>query len=61
MTLEASVYLEKGRLKPRASKQIVLSARVMEYASQVSWSLAKAQDTPSYLRDIEQDLELALK
>lgn len=61
MSIEPSVYLEKGRLKPRASKQIVLSARVMEYASQVSWSLAKAQDTPSYVRDVDEDLELALK
>jgi uncharacterized heparinase superfamily protein len=61
MTIDPSVYLEKGRLKPRASKQIVLSSRVMEYASQVSWSLAKAQDTPSYLRDVDEDLELALK
>ncbi|WP_281857812.1 heparinase II/III family protein [Litoreibacter halocynthiae] len=60
MAIEPSVYLEKGRLKPRASKQIVLSSRVMEYASQVSWSLAKAQDTPSYLRDVDEDLELAL-
>lgn len=60
LTVEPSVYLEKGRLKPRASKQIVLSARVMEYASQVSWSLAKAQDTPSYLRDVDEELELAL-
>ncbi|PTX57659.1 putative heparinase superfamily protein [Litoreibacter ponti] len=61
MTVEPSVYLEKGRLKPRAAKQIVLSSRVMEYASQVSWSLAKAQDTPSYLRDVDEELELALK
>lgn len=60
ITVEASVFLEKGRLKPRATKQIVLSGRVMEYASQVSWSLAKAQDTPSYVRDLETDLELAL-
>ena len=60
MSLEPSVYLEKGRLKPRASQQIVLSSRVMEYAAQVSWVLAKAQDTPSYLRDFEQDLQLAL-
>lgn len=60
LSVEPSVFLEKGRLKPRASKQIVLSGRVMEYASQVSWSLAKAQDTPSYVRDLETDLELAL-
>jgi uncharacterized heparinase superfamily protein len=60
LSVEPSVFLEKGRLKPRATKQIVLSGRVMEYASQVSWSLAKAQDTPSYVRDLETDLELAL-
>lgn len=61
MALVPSVYLEKGRLKPRASKQIVLTGRVMEYASQVSWSLAKAQDTPSYLRDVAEDLALAFE
>lgn len=60
MRVEPSVFLEKGRLKPRASQQIVLSSRVMEYAGQVSWVLAKAQDTPSYMRDFEQDLQLAL-
>lgn len=60
MRVEPSVFLEKGRLKPRASQQVVLSSRVMEYASQVSWNLAKAQDRPSYMRDFEQDLQLAL-
>ena len=60
MRVEPGVFLEKGRLKPRASQQIVLSSRVMEYAGQVSWVLAKAQDTPSYMRDFEQDLQLAL-
>jgi uncharacterized heparinase superfamily protein len=53
MTLEPSVYLEKGRLRPRASRQIVLAARVLDYACQVGWTLAKAQDTPSILRDLE--------
>ena len=53
--LEASVYLEKGRLKPRASKQIVLSARVMDYAAEVGWTLAKAQDTPLAIRDLDRD------
>lgn len=61
MSIEPSVYLQKGRLRPRAAKQIVLSGRVMEYASQVSWSLAKAQETPSYLRDVRDELELARK
>ncbi len=55
MTLEPSVYLEKTRLKPRASKQIVLSGAALEYANRIRWSLAKAQDTPISIRDLAQD------
>jgi uncharacterized heparinase superfamily protein len=55
MSLEPSVYLEKGRLRPRATKQIVLSARAMEYATRVRWSLAKAQETAIAVRDLVQD------
>lgn len=43
MTLAASVYLEKSRLRPRPSQQIVLSSRVMEYGADVSWNLALAK------------------
>lgn len=50
--VEPSVYLEKGRLKPRATKQIVLAATVMDYATQIGWTLAKAQDTPLAIRDV---------
>jgi uncharacterized heparinase superfamily protein len=53
LTLKPSVYLEQGRLAPRATQQIVLSARVIDYAGHVSWTLAKALDTPSNLRDVE--------
>lgn len=53
--LEPSVYLEKGRLRPRATKQIVLTARVLDYAAEVGWTLAKAQDTPLAIRDLERD------
>ncbi len=53
MSLEASVYLEKGRLRPRGSRQIVLSGEVSDYACQIGWTLAKAQDTPTVLRDLE--------
>ena len=52
LSIEPSVYLEKTRLKPRAAKQIVLSGRAMEYATRVTWYLAKAQDTPNSLRDL---------
>ena len=60
MTLEPSVYLEKSRLKPRATKQIVLSSVVIDYAAQVGWSIAKAQETPTVLRDTMRDEEPAL-
>ncbi|WP_424942728.1 heparinase II/III family protein [Aliiroseovarius crassostreae] len=61
MSLESSVYLEKTRLKPRATKQVVLRAVAMDYATRIRWSLAKAQDTPSVMRDLESsDHELPL-
>ncbi|PYF11709.1 putative heparinase superfamily protein [Rhodobacter viridis] len=46
LTLDPSVYLEKGRLRPRATQQIVLSGRLQEPVLQIGWTLAKAQDTP---------------
>ncbi|MCY4181050.1 MAG: heparinase II/III family protein, partial [Litoreibacter sp.] len=46
MRLNRSVFLEKDRLKPRPSQQIVLSSRVMEYGARVSWVLVKAQEAP---------------
>lgn len=55
MRLEPSVYLEKGRLRPRSAKQIVLSARAIDYATRIRWSLAKAQDTPISIRDVHRD------
>ncbi|MDR5652586.1 heparinase II/III family protein [Ruixingdingia sedimenti] len=55
LSLEPSVYLEKGRLAPRATKQIILSGRVLDYAAQVGWTLAKAQDTPLAIRDLDRD------
>jgi len=52
LTLEPSVYLETGRLKPRSNQQVVLSSAALDYASRVRWSLAKAQDTPDAVRDL---------
>ena len=42
MELLPSFHLEKNRDKPRSSKQIVLTARVLDYAGDVSWSFTKA-------------------
>jgi uncharacterized heparinase superfamily protein len=55
LELEPSVYLETGRLKPRAARQIVLSGRAMEYATRVRWSLSKAHDTGVAVRDLHRE------
>ncbi len=55
MTLEPSVYLETGRLKPRASQQILLTGRAMGHATRVRWSLSKPQDTAIAIRDLARD------
>ncbi|MEO1140625.1 MAG: heparinase II/III-family protein, partial [Pseudomonadota bacterium] len=55
ISVEPSVFLEKNRLKPRATKQIVLSGRAMEYATRTRWSLAKPQDSPIGVRDLAED------
>ena len=52
LSVEPSVYLEPGRLKPRATRQLVLSGRVLDYACQIGWTLGKAQDTPQGIRDL---------
>lgn len=55
LTLQPSVYLETGRLKPRGANQIVLSGKAMSYATRVRWSLSKAQETAIGVRDLSQD------
>lgn len=63
LDLESSVYLEKTRLSPRGTKQVVLSGAALEYSTRVSWSLAKTQDTPNAVRDFgsDDDADLALE
>ena len=51
VTLEPSVYFEKNRLRPRSTKQVVLSFRAIEYATRVRWSLSKVQETDFLSRD----------
>ncbi len=55
LSLEPSVYLERGRLKPRPARQIVLSGRAFDFHTRIGWTLAKAQDTPLAIRDLERD------
>ena len=60
LRVEPSVYLESGRLQPRASQQVVLTGAVMGYATAVGWSLAVAAESPRGLRDVAMDDMLAL-
>ncbi len=53
--LEPSVYLDSSRLKPRATQQIVLSGRAMDYATRVRWSISKPQAAATAVRDLVQD------
>jgi len=55
LSLVPSVYLEKGRLKPRPARQIVLSTRATGFETQIGWTLAKAQDTPLAIRDLDRE------
>jgi uncharacterized heparinase superfamily protein len=55
MTLEPSIYLEKTRQRPRESQQIVLSGAAYDFDTQAGWTLAKAQDTPLAIRDLERE------
>jgi len=55
LKLEPSVFLEAGRLKPRATQQIVLSGRAMDYATRIRWSLSKPQETAIGVRDLVPD------
>ncbi len=55
ISIEPSVYLEKGRLKPRPTKQIVLSGLALGYETEIGWTLAKAQEIPGPVRDLTRD------
>lgn len=61
LRLEPSVFLEKNRLKPRATTQIVLASHALDHASRIRWSLSKAQETPISIRDLNRDgMDVAL-
>ncbi len=55
LSLEPSVYLERTRLRPRPTRQIVLSGIAVDFETRLGWTLAKAQDTPLAIRDLTSD------
>ena len=60
MSLDPSFYLEKGRINPRHTVQIVLSGQARTIETRIGWTLAKAQDTPLAIRDLDRDELLPL-
>lgn len=44
LTLEDSVHFVSDRLKPRATKQIVVTSRVVNYEGVVNWMLTRLED-----------------
>ena len=52
LSLEPSAYLDVGELSPTPTRQIVLAAAVDDYATRVTWTLAKADQTPDAVRDL---------
>ncbi|MCC6305251.1 MAG: heparinase II/III family protein [Rhodobacteraceae bacterium] len=57
LSLEPSLWLERGAPAPAATRQIVLAAVLIDYQGRVGWSLAKAPGTPLALRDVGTDDE----
>ena len=55
LALQPSVYLERGRLHPRPATQIVLDCHTADIETRIGWTLAKAQDTPTAIRDLGRD------
>ncbi|ARE40468.1 Heparinase II/III-like [Rhodovulum sp. P5] len=55
LALEPGVYLDPRQTEPRATKQVVLSADAMDYASVIKWSLAKTPGSLRPPRDLDRD------
>ncbi len=52
LTVEPSVWLERGRLRPRDTLQIVVGGRTIRPTTRLRWTLAKGYGTPEGLRDL---------
>lgn len=49
--LRPSAYMEQGRRKPRATKQIVVSGRAVNYEGHITWTLTRVDAGPRGKRD----------
>jgi len=55
MLLQPSVHLEQGRLVPRETSQIVLSAHAMAHMTHVRWKFERARESPVHIRDLARE------
>jgi uncharacterized heparinase superfamily protein len=40
--LRDTIFIEQGRLKPRATQEIVVTGRVVDYEGRISWTLTRS-------------------
>ncbi len=52
LSLQESVFLDHRHLKPRATSQIVVSARAVDYQGQITWNFLRAADGGRNTRDL---------
>ncbi len=52
LALQDSVFLDHKHLKPRATKQIVISARAIDYKGRITWNFLRAADGGRNTRDL---------
>jgi len=52
LDLQDSVFLDQKHLKPRKTKQIVVSARVVDFRGRITWNFLRAADGGRNTRDI---------
>ncbi len=55
MSLQPGAYLEKGRLAPRETDQIVLSALATAHVTHVHWTLERAEGSRVHIRDLTRE------
>lgn len=52
LALQDSAFLDRSHIKPRATKQIVVSARAVDYNGQITWNFLRAADGGRNTRDL---------
>ena len=57
MQLVESHYLDPAFLRPKATRQILVTGRVVQYAGDITWSLQRIEDGTGNTRDLVNDAD----